>query len=109
MAKTISLSYEGADYTLEFTRKSIEEMERRGFTTSDISKKPVTTLPALFAGAFLAHHRYLKREKIDAIFKNTKNKDELFDKLGVMYSETLDSLMDEPEESEGNASWGANW
>lgn len=33
-------------------------MEKRGFVASDITDKPMTTPPALFAGAFLAHHRY---------------------------------------------------
>ena len=54
MAKTIKFSYKGVDYTLEFTRKSIEIMEHKGFVLSDISEKPMTILPTLFRGAFLA-------------------------------------------------------
>lgn len=109
MAKQINFEYEGNEYTLEFTRKSIEQMERQGFVASEITEKPMLTLPALFAGAFLAHHRYLKREIIDKIFDKFTNKQELIGKLAEMYNEPILALMDEPEESEGNIQWGASW
>nr|DAH63498.1 MAG TPA: protein of unknown function (DUF5055) [Caudoviricetes sp.] len=110
MAKTITINYEGAEYTLEYTRKSIETMERQGFVLSDIKSRPMSTLPALFAGAFLAHHRYVKKEKVDAIFGNLTNKEVLFEKLAEMYAEPLEALMDEPEENaEGNVTWAMNW
>lgn len=109
MAKTINFDYEGVSYTLEYTRKSIEIMERRGFRISDIGEKPITTLPALFAGAFLAHHRFVKQEVIDNIFGKLKNKEELLSKLAEMYNEPFVSMMDEPEESEGNLDWGTSW
>jgi hypothetical protein len=109
MAKTINFEYEGADYTLEFTRKSIEQMERQGFVAGDIAEKPMLTLPTLFAGAFLAHHRYVKRETIDKIFDKLTNKQELIGKLAEMYNEPILALMDEPGENEGNVKWGASW
>lgn len=109
MAKQIIFDYNGKEYTLEFTRKSIELMERQGFVASDITEKPMTTLPALFAGAFLAHHRYVKREVIDEIFAKMTNKQELLSKLAEMYNEPLEALMEEPEEDEGNVQWGASW
>ena len=109
MAKTITIQYEGTEYTLEFTRKSIEQMERQGFDIGEIRDKPMTTLPGLFAGAFLAHHRFVKKDVIDAIFTKITNKQEFLSKLAEMYSEPLEALMDEPEESEGNATWGASW
>ncbi len=109
MAKQINFEYDGNEYTLEFTRKSIEQMERQGFVASEITEKPMLTLPALFAGAFLAHHRYLKREIVDKIFDKFTNKQELIGKLAEMYNEPILALMDEPEESEGNIQWGASW
>lgn len=110
MAKTITIpTTEGVEYTLEFTRKSIETMEKQGFSVADIERKPMTTLPALFAGAFLAHHRYVKREVIDKIFAKLPNKEELLVKLAEMYNEPLESLMGEPEDTEGNLTWGASW
>lgn len=109
MAKTITFTYDGAEYTLEFTRRSVERMEARGFELDDIRRKPVTALPALFSGAFGAHHPFIKQEKINAIYEKLSGKSELFAKLGEMYADTLESLMDEPESSEGNVTWGANW
>lgn len=109
MAKTITLTYEGREYTLEFTRTTIAEMERRGFRATDIEAKPMLTLPALFSGAFLAHHRNVKANVIDAIFNKIPNKQDFIFALGEMYNEPLESLTDEPEESEGNAEWSQNW
>lgn len=109
MAKQIKFEFEGKEYTLEFTRKSIEMMEKQGFIASEITEKPVSTLPALFAGAFLAHHRFVKRDVIDRIFDKLTNKQELIGKLAEMYNEPIEALMDEPEEDEGNVKWGASW
>lgn len=109
MAKTITFNFEGTEYTLEFTRASVATLEKQGFNINDISDKPLTTLPALFAGAFLAHHRFVKREVIDRIFDKMTNKKDLVMRLAEMYNETIESLVDEPEESEGNLEWGASW
>lgn len=109
MAKQIIFEYGGTDYTLEFTRKSIETMERQGFVIGDIVDKPMLTLPALFAGAFLAHHRFVKRKEIDEIYSKMTNREDLLQKLAEMYNEPLEALMEEPEENEGNVTWGASW
>ena len=109
MAKTLKFLYEGQEITLEFTRKSVEIMESNGFNLSAAAEKPMTTLPALFAGSFLAHHKYMKKEKIDAIFEKMNKRYEIFPKLSEMYMDTLSFLTDEPAESEGNLKWEANW
>lgn len=109
MAKTITFTYEGRDYTLEFTRKTVETMEKQGFVAADVQTKPITVLPKLFAGAFLAHHRYAKNSVIDEIFSKLTNKQELVEKLAEMYSEPILALVDDPENIEGNLAWGADW
>lgn len=109
MSKQLKFTYEGKDYCLEYTRKSVETMERNGFIASDIENKPMTILPALFAGAFLANHRFVKQDVIDAIFAKMRNKGELIGKLSEMYNEPIMTLIDEPEESEGNLDWTASW
>lgn len=109
MAKQLFFNYEGKEYTLEFTRRTVGEMERKGFIASDITDKPMTTLPALFAGAFLAHHRFVKPEVIDNIFSKLTNKEDLIGKLAEMYNDPIISLVEEPEESEGNVNWTATW
>lgn len=109
MNKQLQFTYKDKDYCLEFTRKSVETMERNGFIASDMLEKPMTVLPALFKGAFLANHRFVKDEVVDEIFSKMTNKGELINKLSEMYNEPIKALVDEPEESEGNLDWTASW
>lgn len=109
MSKQLNFTYKGKDYCLEYTRRSVELMEKNGFVASDISDKPMTTLPALFAGAFLANHRFVKQDIIDEIYSKMTNKAELIGKLAEMYNEPIAALVDEPDENEGNVDWTASW
>ena len=69
----------------------------------------MTLLPALFAGAFKAHHRFVKQDTIDAIYANMPNKDKLIEKLAEMYNEPILSLMEEPEDTAKNVDWMTSW
>ena len=109
MSKQLRFTYQDKEYVLEYTRRSVEMMEKKGFVASDIETKPVTVLPALFAGAFLANHRYVKQDVVDEIYSKMTNKQELIGKLAEMYNEPIMALVDEPEESEGNLDWTACW
>ena len=109
MAKQLTFTYEGKDYTLEFTRRTVAEMEKKGFIASDITEKPMTTLPALFAGAFLAHHRFVKEDIINDIYSKLTKKEDLIGKLAEMYNEPILALVEEPEKAEGNLDWTATW
>nr|DAO79125.1 MAG TPA: protein of unknown function (DUF5055) [Caudoviricetes sp.] len=84
-------------------------MEKKGFIAAEVESKPMSTLPALFEGAFLAHHRFEKKEVINAIFAKLTNKEELIGKLAEMYNEPIMALVEEPAESEGNLNWTASW
>ncbi len=107
MAKQLTFNYNGKDYTLEFTRATVRMMEADGFVANDIESKPMTVLPDLFRGAFLAHHRFEKRPVIDEIYTHMTNKPLLIEKLAEMYNEPISSLLDEP--AEGNVEWTQNW
>ena len=109
MAKQLRFTYEGKDYTLEFTRRTVAEMEKKGFIASDITDKPMTMLPALFAGAFLAHHRFVKEDIINDIYSKLTKKEDLIGKLAEMYNEPILTLVEEPEKAEGNLDWTATW
>ena len=109
MNKQLKFTYQEKDYCLEFTRRSVELMEKQGFIASDITDKPMTVLPALFAGAFLANHKFVKKDVIDEIFSKMTNKTELIGKLSEMYNEPILALVDEPEDAEGNVEWTASW
>lgn len=109
MNKQLRFTHEGKEYILEYTRKSVETMERQGFMAGDITEKPMSTLPKLFAGAFLANHQYTSKTVIDNILSKMTNRQELIGKLAEMYNEPIMALLDEPEESEGNVNWTASW
>lgn len=109
MAKQLIFAFEDKEYTLEFTRRTVAEMEKKGFIASDITDKPMTTLPALFAGAFLAHHRFVKEDVINDIYSKLTKKEDLIGKLAEMYNEPIMALVQEPEEDKGNVNWTATW
>lgn len=109
MAKQLIFIYEDKEYTLEYTRRTVAEMEKKGFIASDITDKPMTTLPALFAGAFLAHHRFVKEDVINTIYNKLTKKEELIGALAEMYNEPIMALVEEPEEDKGNLNWTATW
>jgi hypothetical protein len=109
MSKQLNFKYNGTEYTLEFTRRTVEQMEREGFVADDLKSKPLTMLPTLFAGAFKANHRYVKREVIDEIYSKMTNKADLIGKLAEMYNEPIMALIDEPAESAENLTWTQSW
>ncbi len=110
MAKQLNFTYDDKEYTLEYTRKTVTEMERKGFIASDVEAKPMTVLPQLFAGAFLAHHRFVKQNVIDEIYDHLTNKEDLIGKLAEMYNEPIQALVEEPaEDDEKNVAWTATF
>ena len=108
MSKTIEFTYEGKDYKLEFTKNTVRQMERRGFVADDFAAKPMTMIPDLFAGAFLANHGTVKREKIDKIYSMMGDKQKLVGALTEMYNEPIEALLEEPEDGK-NLDWTQSW
>ncbi len=96
----INFTAEGRNYCLEFTRDTVKQMEARGFSPQRILDAPVTSVPELFHGAFLANHPLVTRKVSDKIFYGLKNRDSLVNNLIKMYNEPIQALTDD---SEGNA------
>lgn len=110
MNKQLNFTYKDKEYCLEFTRKSVEQMERNGFNASEITEKPMSTLPALFRGAFIANHPFEKPRVIDEIYTHMTDKSMLIGKLAEMYNEPIEALVADPDEDdEGNVTWTASW
>lgn len=103
--KQINFEYNGAKYTLEYTRNTVQQMENRGLSREELENHPMNSIPDLFYGSFLAHHRYVGRKLTDEILTKMPNKEELFGTLLEMYLEPINALFSDPEESEGNVSW----
>lgn len=98
MAKKIKFTIGTKKYTLEYNRESIKEMEYGGLSVLSAESKPITFTLGAFRYAFIMHHPELSDEEIEGIYKNFKNKDELIKVLSEMIGETVESLMEEPDE-----------
>lgn len=110
MAKSLKVRDErGKEYVLEFTRKSVERIERQGFKISEIAEFPATNIPMLFHAAFNANYSYVRREEADKIYAYQKNKQGLTNYLTEMYAETLNTIIgDEDAYDSENPTWEAN-
>lgn len=105
MTRRISFVYKDKKYVLEYTRSSIKEMERRGFVIEEVLKKPLSMLPDMFAGAFIANHRFIRRKEIDEIYEQFDNKDELVNALAEMYNLVIEEFIEELEKKGNGLKW----
>ena len=107
MATKITLPYDGANYTLEFNRKTVQWMEGEGFDLKLLESKVFTMIPILIIGAFRMHHRRLESDFIlDKVWLAQTHRQQLLGKLSEMYAETFEFLLDSDEgKDEGNATW----
>ena len=71
---------DGTEYTLEFSRKSVEFAEKRGFKIDELGDYMMTRVPELFYYAFYMHHPMMTKKQTDEI---------LFDKLGGVNEEMI--------------------
>lgn len=46
MAKQLKFTFKDKEYVLEFTRRTVTEMEKKGFVAAEVENKPMSTLPA---------------------------------------------------------------
>ena len=105
MAKRIKFTFEGTEYVLEYTRRTVREMESEGFDTNAVDSKPMTMIPMLISGAFRKNHRYVKESVIERIYESIPRKEEFIRQLVEMYNEPFNALIEEPEEGQGNVEW----
>ena len=90
---------------MEYTRNSVVEMERRGFVAEEVLAKPMVLLPELFAGAFIANHRFVSRKKIDEIFAQFDDKGELLNALAQMLTIVYEEFVTELEQVRNGIPW----
>ena len=104
---SLKITFNGTDYVLQFSRKTVKEMESRGYhnTGDALLNAPVSSFEALFSGAFLMHQPRMKEEDKRAIWKGLSNKDDLVEALVKLYQEPLESFMDDPDENVKKATW----
>lgn len=97
---------ENNPYILTFTAETVKALETRGFSLEEISDKPMTMIPMLFEGAFLAKEASkVTPEKALAIYQLQKNKTKLLEKLIALYNDPIEEVI----VKEGNADWECNF
>ena len=96
--KVVIKDKDGNRYTLEFNARVVKNMERNGFNLD--TSYPHTCVEELVVGAFQMHHKGMMRDRIMAIWKEQKGKEELLGILTKLYMKPLEELMAEPEGDE---------
>lgn len=111
MATTITVKYQKEEYTLEYSRNAVKQMEQQGFVLDQIGDKPMNMVPLLVYGAFMKHHKGIKRALVDEIYEHIADKvgdgeNGFIQTLLEMYADTVNTLTDNSSVDEGNA---ATW
>ncbi len=101
----IQIEYKDEVYTLGFSRRTVQQMEKQGFVLEQVMSKPATFVPMFFRGAFLMHHPRIKEELVNEIFNSITEKDDLLVALIDEYQAPLNAMFDEPTEPEKKATW----
>lgn len=73
----IKLTFEGKSYELTYTRETIKQMENTGFDIQMLAHQPTVQGDKMFAGAFLAKCKGVKRKVIAKTQKVTGRSTEL--------------------------------
>ena len=94
----ITFEHKGTQYILEFTRDSIKQMERVGFSLDAIEDRPMSSCETLFRGAFSAHHPRISQATVQEIWEDMGDKNGLFEALVELYSVPFEAMLKEPEE-----------
>ena len=107
MATQITVTYKKNEYTLEYTRNAVRQMEQQGFVLEKLSEQPMTMVPLLVYGAFTKHHKGIKRTLMDEIYEHIADKigdgdNGFIQALLEMYADTVNTLTDNSSVDEGN-------
>lgn len=106
--RSISFSWEGSTYTLEYNRAAAELLEKKfGINIIKMAsgeEMRITDLPELFRVALMMHHPNMKTSTANTLYDLLSNKDELYIALVEMLSATVSDVFEEPEEGKA-ISW----
>lgn len=107
MATQITVTYKNEDYTLEYSRNAVRQMEQQGFVLDQIAEKPMNMVPLLVYGAFMKNHKGVKRALVDEIYEHIADKigdgdNGFIHALLEMYAETVNTLTDNDSVDAGN-------
>ncbi len=96
---------DGKDYVLAYTLRTVKQMSDNGFNIEEAGANPISGIPKLFAGAFLANHRTISRAKIDEIWEQICDKEGFVTALVELYNAPVEKLFGEPADDAKKAKW----
>lgn len=104
--KTITFTADGADYTLEYTPRSVRKMEQDGFDFTKMESMVISTPYEMFSGAFISRHNYVPKEDRYKMYEMLKNENEngenLLETLSDMLKDEIEYITSKPQ---GNVNW----
>ena len=107
MAKQIILHDEkGNEYILEFSRNTVERMQRSGFVLD--TDRLYMCGKDLITGAFQMHHRGMSWDKISEVWMRQNKRDALLAELAKMFNAPMLDLIgvdEQNSEQEENPTW----
>lgn len=107
MAKQLTLTAaDGKKYTLEFTRATVERMQRNGFVLD--TDRLYMSAKDLISGAFKKHHPKAEWSEIEQVWKAQNKRDELLKVLAEMFYQPVRDLFEEEEDTDDenkNPTW----
>lgn len=107
MSKQINLPYDGVQYTLMFTKKTLEDSCNMGINPDFLSKNPMMVV-RLFHMAFMAKHPKMTFNKAQEIYYAQNKKVELMQAIIMLWNDVTDGILEDADES-GNAEWTPNF
>lgn len=66
-AQQVILEVGGEEYTLEYNRKALKQMEAKGFSMGDLDKKILTSIDLLIEGALWKNHKNMTSAKLEEV------------------------------------------
>ena len=92
------------EYILEYDRGAILRMADEGFSLGKFQDNTVGLTPLLFQGAFYKRQKWMSAKDINPLWDTIGNKEAFVGKLIEMYSEQVNEMYGEPDESK-KAMW----
>lgn len=97
----LKFTYEGNDYELGFTKRTVQVLDKQGFTVDKLMEYPATYIPMLFEASFIAKHKFVNKDLVEKIYESLPDKKGVVAALAELYAEPVNNLFVEP--AEGNA------
>lgn len=100
LQECVEFEFEGKQYKLGFTRRTVLQMERKGFSFLDAGKMPLNSFDALYNGSFLLYHSKVSEATRNKIWKHLDNKQGLIKRLSELYKNAIYTMVDAGDNGE---------